>query len=265
MQPIPCTIAVLTYNNEQTLERCLSSVRDVAEILVCDGGSTDATLTIAAAHGARILSQDMSYKDAAGKIIDFAGVRNQTLHAATYDWFFFLDSDEYLDSAIVDEIRAVVAKDTPGAYYVPRLYVVDGETITCASTYPSQQMRFFHRSVVTEFKKSIHERIVLRPGIEAKRLTCAMYVPLERDATALKEKWRRYLALEDARRGTWSFIAWCTFAVHESAVGLLYAYRIVRNQLFCRGTRMPLSIEWARLWYQYEMIRRAARAITRLI
>ncbi|MBI5405871.1 glycosyltransferase family 2 protein [Candidatus Kaiserbacteria bacterium] len=260
---IPCTVAILTRNNAATVPRCLDSVRDFAEIIVCDGGSTDGTLEIARAAGARILNQDKAHQDDQGRIIDFAGVRNQTLAAASYDWFFYLDSDEYIDSGLVEEIRNIIASSAIGAYFVPRLYVVDGAIVRCASTYPNQQMRFFSRTVATQFKKSIHERIELAPGIVPKRLVHAMYVPLSPDATELRAKWRRYLSLEDARRAPLTLRAWFSLALHETLVAALYAGRTLRALLWCRGKRMPLAIERARLWYQYEVIRRALSSVNR--
>ncbi len=258
---IPCTVAVLTHNNEETLPRCLESVKEFTELIVCDGESTDRTLEIAAAFGARVISQDSAFKDASGRILDFASVRNQTLDTASYDWFFFLDSDEYIDADLVKEIRSIVASAEPAAYFVPRLYVVHGEIIRCASTYPNQQMRFFHRAAVRRFVKTIHERIELREGIAPAWLTFPMYVPLSDDADRLRAKWRYYLDLEDERRSRISFRAWLPFAMHETLVGVLYAFRYVRGLFSCRGARMPFRLEAARWWYQYETIRRSFRSV----
>ena len=86
MEKIPATVTVLTRNSGKTLERALASVRDFDEIIVCDGGSTDETLEIAHKHGARVIAQDGQFHDAKGKIYDYAGVRNQTLHAARHNW-----------------------------------------------------------------------------------------------------------------------------------------------------------------------------------
>lgn len=261
---ILCTVAILTHNNEATLSRCLESVKDFAELIVCDGNSTDATLEIARIAGARILTQDSVFKDAQGRISDFSGVRNQTLSAASYEWFFFLDSDEYVDEKLVEEIRRITTSSMIGAYFVPRLYVIGGEIVRCASTYPSQQMRFFHRTVAHTFIKSIHERIDIKEGVIPARLVHPMYVPLSDDAARLRSKWRYYLALEDKRRSALSVREWLRFATHETLVACLYLFRYIHGLLWCRGKRMPFLLEASRLWYQYEVIRRSFHSINRL-
>src|SRR3989344_7446677 len=107
-EKIPCTVAVLTHNSAQTLARALESAKDFAELIVCDGASTDRTLDIARAYGARIIPQDTAFQDREGRISDFGAVRNQTLKASTQDWFFFLDSDEVLTSELVAEISSLI-------------------------------------------------------------------------------------------------------------------------------------------------------------
>lgn len=60
MQPL-ITVIMPTYNSEKTIEKALASIRmqtlpmEQVEILVVDGGSTDATRTIATRYGAIIL------------------------------------------------------------------------------------------------------------------------------------------------------------------------------------------------------------------
>jgi len=49
------TAIILTYNEEKHLARCIESLAGVADrIVVADCFSTDATLAIARAHGARL-------------------------------------------------------------------------------------------------------------------------------------------------------------------------------------------------------------------
>jgi len=73
------TISLIVRNEEQTLGRCLDSVRGLAdEIVVVDTGSTDGTREIAAAHGARVF--DFPWCD------DFAAARNESLRHATGQW-----------------------------------------------------------------------------------------------------------------------------------------------------------------------------------
>lgn len=131
MNKIPCSISILTFNSGATLRRCLDSVREFDDIVVCDGGSTDDTVSIANDYGCRIIYQDQCFKNPNNTIADFSGVRNQQLDAARFDWFMFIDSDEYISEGLVEEIREVVARDLsqPAIFMVPRKYVRDGYVI----------------------------------------------------------------------------------------------------------------------------------------
>ena len=55
---LPLTLIVMTYNEAANIARCLDSVPFVAEKLVVDCGSTDDTVAVAQAHGARVVHQD---------------------------------------------------------------------------------------------------------------------------------------------------------------------------------------------------------------
>lgn len=260
---IPCTVAILTHNSASTLPRALESVRSFDDVLICDGRSTDDTRDIATSFGARILEQDPSYLSEEGGICDFGGIRNQTLDAARHQWFLFLDSDEYLSTPLVQEVREIVTEGTPAAYWMPRLYVVNNRIIHCASTYPNKQMRFFHRGSVGRFIKEVHERIELLENAPVRNLSGALLVPFLENPAELRAKWSRYLAIEEKRQSSRTFRSWVVASLREAAIGALFFIRIVRNILCCRKGRMPLALELTRLWYQKELIRVSWLAVTR--
>jgi glycosyltransferase involved in cell wall biosynthesis len=102
---------MMVKNEEATLPACLASARDlVDDILVIDTGSIDATKSVAAGFGARIV--DFPWCD------DFAAARNESLRHATGDWVLWLDADERLDEANRQKLQALFASlpDEPAAY-----------------------------------------------------------------------------------------------------------------------------------------------------
>ncbi len=303
---ISCTIAVLTFNSGKTLERALESAKDFAEILVCDGGSTDGTLLIAERYGARVLPQDARFKDREGRIMDFSGVRNQTLSAAKYDWFFYLDSDELLTPELVTELDGLIRTNgsirsngvvvNEAAVWVDRKYILEdvqkpsrckaaarsepnnsssyyegepepltqqmkvlgrpqGKVIECAATYPTRQMRFFHKDAVTEFIKPIHERINPKSDAVIKTTENFMLVPMSSDPRVMREKWKHYIELEVARRGKISFWEWVEMCMENAKISFLYAFRLIRNTIFCSGPKMPFALEWERHVYHWNLCR----------
>lgn len=260
---IPATVAMLTHNSAATLPRALESVRDFSEIIICDSGSTDGTLAIAHSFGARLLSQDTHFLFEDGRIRNFAGVRNQTLSAASNDWFFFLDSDEYIGVELEEEIFKKT-KESPAAYWIPRKYVYLDKIVDCSVAYPSQQMRLFHRSVTKEFIKEVHEKIELRSGIIPGWLIEPMFVPVPDTVGKLVAKWRGYLAIENTRRAPISLRQWLQSVPRDVGIAVLYLLRLLRILLFCRGTRLPITYELARVWYQCMLIKDSFRMIKKI-
>ncbi|MEK7586933.1 MAG: glycosyltransferase [Patescibacteria group bacterium] len=263
MNKVPCSIGILTFNSASSLMACLESVKEFDDVVICDGGSTDETVAIASNYKCKIIYQDQLFKNPNNTISDFSGVRNQQLVAAKYDWFMFLDSDEYVSPELVEEIRKVVTKNLSQSaiFMVPRKYVKDGVIINCATTYPNYQTRFFNKKAVNGFVRSLHEKIEPKKGFEISKLKSCEYVPLE-SPEALKKRWSRYLEIERKKEGTESFKKWfySGFLYHLS-ICVLYCFRYIRNSFFCRGTKMPFSYEALRLWYNLEVIKIGFRHI----
>lgn len=77
--------------------QCLDSVPFAAEKLVVDCGSTDGTQDIAAAHGARVVTQAW---------LGFGPQRNFASLQATHDWILTLDADEALTPELTAEMQS---------------------------------------------------------------------------------------------------------------------------------------------------------------
>ena len=111
MPTLPLTLAVITYNEAESIARCLDSVPFAAEKLVVDSGSDDDTVAIARAHGARVVHQDW---------LGFGAQRNFTSSQCSHDWILVLDADEYLSPELAAELQQrlpqLMAGDAPAAY-----------------------------------------------------------------------------------------------------------------------------------------------------
>ena len=193
MEKIPATVAILTFNSGKTLECALESVKDFDEILLCDGGSTDETLAIARAFGARVISQDTKNKDSNNRLVNYGGARQQCLEAARHDWYLYIDSDETISEGLREEIRAIVSKpitnETPLVYQVPISIMLEGKVIRYSTNYPGYQFRFFNRTSGAYYVKHVHERIEFdRTKIKIGRLTHPWHTQTTR------HEWDHYLA-----------------------------------------------------------------------
>lgn len=94
--PHPATLLVMTFNEEATIGRCLDSVDFVAEKIVIDSGSSDRTVSIAQAHGARVVHQDW---------LGYGAQRVFATSLAAHDWILFLDADEWLSPELAASLR----------------------------------------------------------------------------------------------------------------------------------------------------------------
>lgn len=104
----PTLSACLIVKNESlTIERIVRACAQFCdEVVVCDTGSTDATVALAQAAGARI--ERFVWCD------DFAAARNHAFARCTGDWILWLDADDVLTPEVVEIGRRIHADLLPG-------------------------------------------------------------------------------------------------------------------------------------------------------
>jgi glycosyltransferase involved in cell wall biosynthesis len=193
---IHASVGILTFNSGKTLQRALESVSEFTDVVLCDGGSTDDTLEIARAAGARVIPQDPAYKNPNGTLNNFGGVRQQLLDAAGEkgnDWFLYIDSDETISDGLREDIRRISSESpqeqTPLVYRVPIGIMLNGHYIKYSSNYPGYQYRFFNRKSGAHFIKPVHERIEFdTKNIPIGTLTHPWYIH------TMNDDWNRYLS-----------------------------------------------------------------------
>lgn len=193
---IPCSVCILTYNSDRTLARTLESVKDFADVVVVDGGSTDATLTIARQYGARIFPQKED--GATGPITDFTAVRARSFSLAREPWRLWLDSDEWLSEESRQAVRQIADRgDTSNLYAFSRRAVIGNRVIEYAYFYPEYCKRLFHRESDVYLKKGkkVHEDLVVGSRATVKKIPAVIFHEWRERYCDLVEKDRRYLAL----------------------------------------------------------------------
>jgi glycosyltransferase involved in cell wall biosynthesis len=103
--------ACLVLRNEQdVVERCLSSFADVVDeiVLVHDGECEDATLQIAERFGARIFVRPLVGHAEASTVFAFGQARGE--------WILSIDADEYLGEQLREQLRRLVADQCVNGY-----------------------------------------------------------------------------------------------------------------------------------------------------
>jgi len=107
----PLSVVVITFNNADTLERCLAAVDWADEIIVLDSGSTDATVDIAARHRARIATHPFD---------DYGPQKQRAIDSASHDWILNLDADEVLSPGTREVIEQALVAPSVAGFRLPR-------------------------------------------------------------------------------------------------------------------------------------------------
>lgn len=101
---LPLSVCMIVRNEAHHLPKALASVKGIAsEIVVVDTGSTDDTVSIATAMGAKVLHFEW--------IDDFAAARNTAIGAATQHWILSLDADQQLASDSASVLATALKRD----------------------------------------------------------------------------------------------------------------------------------------------------------
>lgn len=152
--PIPATVYIITLNCEKYLRRTLQSVKNFAEVVIVDSGSTDRTEQIAHEFGCRFQHQDW---------LGFARQKALALSLCQHEWVLNLDGDEELSPELREELRETIAKNDPKVAGLEVL-IVDYFLGAPArwGVRPITRIRFFRKSRGKyDEDKLVHESITL--------------------------------------------------------------------------------------------------------
>lgn len=143
------SVVLIVKNEEALLARCLNSVKDADEIIICDTGSTDKTIEIAKQYTDKIYT-DFVWCDS------FEKARNHAKSKATKDWILSIDADEVCHDFSKVREAIEIAKDCVGVY-------LDGEGAKAGFRCP----RLFRNTPDIAWFGAIHNHIgVTKEGDE---------------------------------------------------------------------------------------------------
>ncbi len=185
----PVTVVILAVNEELTIADCLSSCSWCDDVHVVDSGSTDRTVEIAESMGATVHYNPFE---------SFGQQRNWAIENidAKNDWVFHLDADERFTPGLVDEMQAVLAQDPEeSAFHVAQKMMFMGQWLKRSSSYPTYQMRFFHRSRA-RFRDFGHGQREETDGIVGRLKQPYLHYPYCKGIYDWVDKHNRYSSLE---------------------------------------------------------------------
>jgi glycosyltransferase involved in cell wall biosynthesis len=100
------SVTIITLNEADHIGAAIDSASWADEVIVVDSGSTDETVSIARARGARVTSRIWT---------GYVDQKNFAAGLAKNDWILSLDADERVTPELANEIRALLAADPPRA------------------------------------------------------------------------------------------------------------------------------------------------------
>ena len=145
---VKISTVIIAQNEELRLPGAIRSVQPFsAEILIVDGGSTDGTVDVARALGARVLTNPWP---------GYAAQRNFGATEAAHDWIFYIDSDERVDAELAQAIVELTQTGAPpeNAFAIRRQGVFWGRAVDTEKPHT----RLYNRSVYAITDTLVHER-----------------------------------------------------------------------------------------------------------
>jgi glycosyltransferase involved in cell wall biosynthesis len=135
---IPCSVLLLTLNEEINLPRCLESLKWCDDIVVLDSFSTDRSVEIAKEFGARIIQR---------KFDNWSAHQNWAVANIKfkYPWVYYTDADEVVPPELAQAIDSIIsAPDRKTvAYGIRRKEMFRGRWLRHSSMYPVWILRLF--------------------------------------------------------------------------------------------------------------------------
>ncbi len=158
---IHLSIVLATRNEASVLDRCLASVKDIAdEIVIADEHSSDDTVKIAKFYKARVISVD--HND------NFHITKNIAIDAAIGNWILQLDADEVVSPELASEISKITDNLQPTTYngfWINRRNWFLNRFLTKGGQYPDPTIRLYRRDTGRLPARDVHEQAKVEGSI----------------------------------------------------------------------------------------------------
>jgi (heptosyl)LPS beta-1,4-glucosyltransferase len=149
---VKVSVAIITLDAAEDLDRCLASLSFADEIVVLDQGSRDATAEVCARYGAALHQTEW---------LGFGPTKQKAVDLCRNRWVLSIDSDEQ----VTPELRTAIETlpDTPdqAAFAVNRLSRFLGRWIRHCGWHPEYVTRLFDRERAAFNDKPVHESVVV--------------------------------------------------------------------------------------------------------
>ncbi|EOG5366366.1 glycosyltransferase family 2 protein [Cronobacter sakazakii] len=182
------SVVMIAKNAASLLPDCLASVAWADEIVVLDSGSSDNTVAVATAAGAKVFTES-----------DWQGYGIQRQRAQQYasgDYILMIDTDERVTPELAQAIRQVQKQPDPQAVYsIARRNLFLGRFMRHSGWYPDRVTRLYARERYRYNDNQVHEsldapgaRVVTLSG-DLLHLTCRDFASFQRKQLNYATAW----------------------------------------------------------------------------
>ena len=244
-RPVRLSAVLITRNEEANLPGCLASLQGLAdEIVILDSESTDGTVAVGEAAGARV----------AGHRFDgFGAAKQRALEMATGAWVLSVDADERVTPRLADEIRGVMASESAAAgYEIRRDVFFLGRRLRFGGMGNDWVLRLFRRAGARFSRTPVHEHVEI-DGRTA-RLRGALEHHAYRSLAEHVEKMNRYTDIQarmKSERGVryrswmWVRLPWEVFVRCVLRLGVLDG---TAGVIFATMSAYSAWLRYAKTW-----------------
>ena len=154
--------AIITFNEEKNLERCLESLTGVVdEIVVLDSFSSDRTQSIAETFTVKFYAQ---------KFKGHIEQKNDAIDLTTHAMVLSLDADEALSPELKASILTLKNGEAPTAAKMKRLTNYCGKWIRHSGWYPDKKIRLFNKAHARWGGQNPHDTVLVDKGYKVLEL-----------------------------------------------------------------------------------------------
>lgn len=143
---------LITRNEERDVARTLRALSFADEVVVVDSGSTDRTVEVCRALGARVLTRPFD---------GFGAQKRWAVAQAANDWVLCVDADEVVTPELAASIRALLSSGEPplGAYRFRFKTAFMGQVLEHGPVSRRLHVRLFDRRRAGWTDAAVHEQV----------------------------------------------------------------------------------------------------------
>ena len=163
---MPVSCYVRTLNEEKRISETVRAAMKVAdEVVVVDSGSTDSTVQLAIAEGARVVEQSW---------LGYGHQKRVGENACRHDWLLDIDADEVISEELAEEIRGLFSGNGPSAdIYELSLAALDPAGRIWRTRVP--RTKLYNRQKIRIPAHGAWDQLRIPSSLAVKRLKGALY------------------------------------------------------------------------------------------